>query len=296
MAIPTIRASLRRNSMRLRTRLTVHAALLALVAASVPARASDGVIEINQTKVVAAGGFPYTISQPGSYRLTSNLDVTKTGQANPQNLVAVHIVSDNVTLDLNGFAILGPAVCTGVPATCTSGSAGAGAGVQTFKSAFVIRNGTVSGFGNNGVDAEISGPGIIEGVIARGNVNKGIALNLGTVRNCVASRNGGPGVQIGTNGAASGNSSLENGGSGFEVFGTATGNHASFNGLDGIRVFDGLASNNTAIGNGSYGLEAPTNGGYVGNVLVNNKGATGNKNVSGGTSLGPNLCDAVLCP
>ena len=33
---------------------------------------------------------------------------------------AVHITADNVTLDLNGFSIIGPAVCTPNPTTCTA--------------------------------------------------------------------------------------------------------------------------------------------------------------------------------
>ena len=37
--------------------------------------AADGVIEINQADVEANGGFPYVISEPGSYMLTGNLSV-----------------------------------------------------------------------------------------------------------------------------------------------------------------------------------------------------------------------------
>ena len=37
------------------------------------ALAVDGVVLINQSTVVAAGGFPYIISQPGSYKLSGNL-------------------------------------------------------------------------------------------------------------------------------------------------------------------------------------------------------------------------------
>lgn len=53
-------------------RLLVLAAFVASLAAAT-AQAVDGVIEINHAKVVAAGGYPYRINQPGSYRLTSNL-------------------------------------------------------------------------------------------------------------------------------------------------------------------------------------------------------------------------------
>jgi hypothetical protein len=64
-----------------------------------PAFAVDGVILINQATVMAAGGFPYKITQPGSYKLSGNLVVT-TAIAE-----AIVISSDDVTLDLNGFSI-----------------------------------------------------------------------------------------------------------------------------------------------------------------------------------------------
>jgi hypothetical protein len=48
--------------------------------------------------VMSAGGFPYTISQPGSYRLSGNLVV-------PGDTNGFQIAANNVTLDLNGFNI-----------------------------------------------------------------------------------------------------------------------------------------------------------------------------------------------
>lgn len=63
--------------------------------------ALDGQILINQTTVMAAGGFPYLISQPGSYKLSGNLIV-------PSYKDRIHIQSSNVTLDLNGFSIFNP--------------------------------------------------------------------------------------------------------------------------------------------------------------------------------------------
>jgi hypothetical protein len=72
--------------------------LLAAAASSIPAFAVDGVVLINQSTVMAAGGFPYTISQPGSYRLSGNLALTTVS-------AAIVITASNVTLDLNGFSI-----------------------------------------------------------------------------------------------------------------------------------------------------------------------------------------------
>ena len=58
----------------------------------------DGVVLINQSTVMAAGGFPYVISQPGSYKLSGNLvvDAGKNG---------IEISVSNVFFDLNGFDI-----------------------------------------------------------------------------------------------------------------------------------------------------------------------------------------------
>jgi hypothetical protein len=68
-------------------------------------------IQINQASIAASangatratGGFPFTISQPGSYQLSGNIVV-------PPNVQGIVIASSNVTLDLNGFTItcLGP--------------------------------------------------------------------------------------------------------------------------------------------------------------------------------------------
>src|SRR5258706_10885720 len=74
-----------------------------LAIARVCACAIEGQILINQSTVTAAGGFPYVISNPGSYKLTGNLSATA-GKS------AIQITTSNVTLDLNGFNLssLGP--------------------------------------------------------------------------------------------------------------------------------------------------------------------------------------------
>ena len=64
----------------------------------IAAIAVDGVNEINQTSILAAGGFPYTIPAAGSYVLTGNL-------APPGATGALVLGAANVVIDLNGFAI-----------------------------------------------------------------------------------------------------------------------------------------------------------------------------------------------
>src|SRR5262245_44146183 len=76
-------------------------AVMAIGLAPFSALAVDGVVLINQATVTAAGGFPHTISQPGSYKLSGNLAV-------PAGVNGIYISASNVTLDLNGFTISGP--------------------------------------------------------------------------------------------------------------------------------------------------------------------------------------------
>lgn len=103
--------------------------------------AANGRIEINQASVNAAGGFPFTISQPGSYMLTGNLDV-------PADTDGIIIDTSGVNFDLNGFTISGPATC--VPGNCTPGN-GEGIRPQTVQDAFgvTLQNGIVRNFASN---------------------------------------------------------------------------------------------------------------------------------------------------
>jgi hypothetical protein len=93
--------------------------------------AVDGVILINQSTVMAAGGFPYVISQPGSYKLSGNLTV-------PAATGGIVILSSYVTLDLNGFAISAPGVPPGGVATFGI--------IGDLQTSITVRNGSINGF------------------------------------------------------------------------------------------------------------------------------------------------------
>ncbi|MBI3782984.1 MAG: hypothetical protein HY270_06240 [Deltaproteobacteria bacterium] len=56
--------------------------------------------------------FPITITTPGSYVLMSNLDVTKTGQANPEDLSTA---KSNGGTQISAAGIAGQNICDGVP-------------------------------------------------------------------------------------------------------------------------------------------------------------------------------------
>src|SRR5437016_2169688 len=83
--------------------------LIILAVALAPcAFAVDGQVLINQSTVMAAGGFPYFITTPGSYKLSGNLTMSTTLFGNYFAVwdIAIAIASSNVTLDLNGFSII----------------------------------------------------------------------------------------------------------------------------------------------------------------------------------------------
>jgi len=119
-------------------------ALLALLTVAGSASA-QGYTEVNQAIVDAQGGFPYTISQPGSYRLTSNLIKTAGNDA------AIVIAASNVDLNLADFFIQAPGTCarngsTGA-VTCSGHLPGSGIQESGFSNV-TIRNGKVIGFFN----------------------------------------------------------------------------------------------------------------------------------------------------
>lgn len=95
--------------------------------------AVDGQILINQAAVMAAGGFPYAITQPGSYKLSGNLVV-------PAGSDGIHILVSNVTLDLNGFSITTASSAMGTYGVVSKPSTG------VEPAAITIRNGAVRGF------------------------------------------------------------------------------------------------------------------------------------------------------
>src|SRR3981189_2305164 len=122
-----------------------HLALLAMTLVPACVYAVDGQVLINQATVNAAGGFPYVISQPGSYKLSGNLIL------NDANKTAIRIAVDFVTIDLGGFSIIGPNDCSSGPCSAN----GSGNGIETLSGHvyfnITIRNGTIQGMGHDGI-------------------------------------------------------------------------------------------------------------------------------------------------
>jgi hypothetical protein len=161
----SIRSDSEEHQEEIQMKRTCLFSVLIGLAALPQAFAVDGVILISQTTALLGNvtpgdtpGFPVTISQPGSYRLSSNLTVPDA------NTTAIQVTSTNVTIDLNGFSIIGPVVCTGEPVTSCNPSGASGVGIVTSSNTTVtVTNGTVQGMG---VGLSFSGPSRVERVSA----------------------------------------------------------------------------------------------------------------------------------
>jgi hypothetical protein len=293
--------------------MKLHRALTFAFVFSLPgsAWAVDGVVDINQARALAGGvspgdaaGFPVTISQAGSYRLTGNLTVPDA------DTTAISITADNVSVDLNGFTIQGPVACIGQPVTsCSPG--GSGIGIDGGgHSALTVRNGVIRGMG--GAGAVLAVASRFENVTAESNGSHGISgvpsgspgPKATTVIGCIASRNGGVGISV--TGGVHDSSAAFNSSTGIDAE-TVTGGVAEANGGPGIVAFSVTGSNaNNNVGHGIVALGTAANSATLGNGGRGIAGgvATGCFASGNGTSpqilttgiTGQNICGAAPCP
>src|SRR5438270_3975396 len=154
-------------------------------------------IEVNSVNTPGDATAEFVISQPGSYCLANNI-VGESGKS------GIRIDADSVTLDLGGFAMLG-----------VSGSL-SGVLINSHIH-IVVRNGSVSGWGIDGVDGSTAGLARIDDLRADANTGAGISINSGSqVNNCVAAQNGGVGMGGSNDVLVSGCVSSLNGSHGFQ--------------------------------------------------------------------------------
>lgn len=219
--------------------------LTLLAALTGPIYAVDGVVLINQSNALAGNvtpgdtpGFPVSITVSGSYRLSSNLIVPDA------NTSGILVSADNVTIDLNGFSVIGPVVCTGFPApTSCSPQGGISDGITLggngLATNVVVLNGDIHGFSSFAID-----------------------LGLDTrIENVHASHNGFAGIRV------SHDSRI-------------TSCRVNYNLFDGIESQDGaVISGNTVIGNGRLGIDTICISLIQGNLATSNAG--GNLNPFG---------------
>ena len=292
-------------------------ALLLLSLLPSAALAAEGQIEINATCAIQTGcfagdvpGYPVTIRERGSYRLTSSLVQTQIPGLSSAS-TAIDIRADGVDLDLAGFTI----GCVNPLGGSCSGSA---VGILNGGGAWDdlrVANGRVSGMPGDGVDLGGSTGAMVENVRASDNGGNGITVGTASrVENCTVTRSGQSGIftngrsvitrnavsENGVTGIAAissvvtENSATQNGGAGISGNSSVIrDNHVSGNGGDGITAtWQAKVANNVVVGNGGIGLVV-SNSAYERNYLNGNAGGT----VAGGIDMGGNSCNfAASCP
>ena len=281
--------------------------------------------------VVAGGGkkvgteikaLPYTITQSGFYFITKNLIC-------PSGSHGITIEASDVTIDLMGFALIGP---RGTGSYCGIYSYDSVVGIE-------VRNGTIRNFnlyGYSAFSADSHGHRIINMRI-RNNGDSGISLysfnNL--VKDCTSFSNQGAGILPGSGSTATGNTCYSNGSSGISTgkgctitnntcrdntgngiianYGsTVIGNTCSSNGSSGISAVagciitnntcrgnssDGISTNgscsitsNNCIDNGNHGIDAHIRSGVIGNTCISNSNQ--GINLAGNNYATQNTCYA----
>lgn len=133
--------------------------ILALILAGLPgsAFAVDGVVLIDQNRALAGSvtagdtpGFPISITQPGSYRLSGNLTA-------PANTSAINITANNVALDLNGFTVTANIVDVGIFGLVNTILIG-GTDVSIKNGSVILNGSTFMGQGGNAIVSFFGGP------------------------------------------------------------------------------------------------------------------------------------------
>lgn len=271
------------------------AALLGIAFGAGSATADEGRWEINQTCAELSGcfpgdapGFPVTIHAPGSYLLTSDLVV-------PALTAGIGSSTGDFTLDLGGFEIRGPVVCTGT-GQAVSCDANIGSGIAAGDDANVhVFNGSVRGFGFHGI--AVGDNGLVHDVTSRANGARGVTTGLNSrVTDVTVQQNGGTGLFVGAGSsveraftrwnrvdglfAGAGSTvesviSVQNGDDGFQLGAGAAlrGSIAQLNELTGIEVGPGCQLvENVSVANTFAGVRAEPGTSVVGSQISSNGG------------------------
>jgi parallel beta-helix repeat protein len=199
----------------------------------------------------------FKITQPGSYYLTGNV-------AGVVGKYGIEIASSGVTLDLNGFELLGvPGTLDGVIVT---------SGVPRN---IAVSNGSVRNWGGNGADLRIANTCRIEGVLASGNAGVGIAAGPYSVISNVTARNNLFGISAGDSSVITGCTANSNTSAGFGagVGCTIANCTASFNAGPGFDVLSGCTIVNcTAANNTDFGFTTGSGATVTSCTAHNNSG------------------------
>jgi hypothetical protein len=140
-------------------------------------------VAINATNTPGDSIHLFRITAPGSYYLTGNV----TGVSGKRGIL---IAADDVSIDLMGFRL--------------GGVAGSAEGIKTdtARRNITIRNGTVDGWGSEGIALTngVTASFLVEDIQASNNGDDGIiTMSNGVIRSCTALGNGGYGIYAGDN-------------------------------------------------------------------------------------------------
>ena len=258
---------------------------------------------------------PVTITQSGSYYLTTNLSAGAGFGG-----ITIAFGANNVTVDLNGFTLSGSAT-------------NSAAGIFVLSGRVRIRNGMITGWGAEGIDAVSASGYVFEDLLVAGNgrgasaasgmragndtqiirctvvSNSAVGILVGAhskIESCIATANGDNGIQAGNQCVLERCTSDYNTLSGFEVAqdSVLTRCAAAYNGFIGInannncRLADCVANSNTNVGvaiqSGSSASGCVAAGNHVGglaaygNDLISHCSASGNTG-SGISAQGPGV-------
>ncbi len=137
---------------------------------------------VNAANTPGSSNSLFRITAPGSYYLTGDI-IGVSGKH------GIEIAATNVTLDLNGFSLIGvPGSLIGIEAT--NNPAYSAAGLR-------VCNGAIAGWGSDGINTFSGGaPAIFSGLNLKNNQSNGMTVVQAVITDCIAHNNGlGYGIQ-----------------------------------------------------------------------------------------------------
>jgi parallel beta-helix repeat protein len=223
---------------------------------------------------IPISSIPYTISQPGSYYLTKNL-----GPA-AQDTDGITVTASNVTIDLNGYCLIGAGKAAG---TTGNGIVSSGSPVNITVGNGTIRDWRICGLTlagatsgrieglrclDNGANGMLSGTSFsIEGNICRGNTDDGVQSGARcTIIGNMCEGNGRDGISAGLGCAITNNLAIENSANGIGAMGySRIVENLCWGNNTGIYA-SGSAScieSNQAVTNTAYGIRVAAMNNYI---------------------------------
>lgn len=177
--------------------------------------------------------FVFIIEEPGSYYLDENIRVGA-GQ------YGVYIRSEQVTLDLNGYSIIGDE------------NSIIGVLSQTTLGGITVRNGFVESMGSAGIFND-SGEMVVEDMTVRDCGDDGIYVGVGRVERCYVEGNAGDGIEMFGPGIVRDSIARQNQ-TGIRAQGIVDGCDVRENTGDGVVLLDGVCQDTLSVRNGGAGF------------------------------------------